>query len=240
MPHHCLPAGTDVAEMALFDVDAVPQSQPPDAEGLAELASQGRLVRLPTGGDGGYLLHLYVDESPPEEVMRYCQAEDKLAGQFTSSKGNIAFGGAESAFRDFKPNHYIRSDAKIPSGRYNFTAFHTDIPDEIIDQAIRVERSPTEVLLSRAPLAITLTSLGLAGASATFRQFVLAGIVLALGYLAFKVFKRLPAFKELAARREEAQLKFPSILIELRSNPTIEPTASGTLRVPTAAAHVER
>lgn len=60
MPRYRLPAGTDVAEMALFDVDSLPQSQPPDGEGLDELATRKRLIRLPTDGDGDYLLHLYL------------------------------------------------------------------------------------------------------------------------------------------------------------------------------------
>lgn len=218
MSHHRLPAGTDVAEMALFDVEALPQSQPPDAEGLVALARQERLIRLPTGSDGGYLLHLYVGESPPEQVMKYCQAEDKLAGQFSSSNGHIAFGGTESAFRDFKPNHFIRSDVMIPPGNYVFTAFRTDIPDEIIAQATRVERSSTERRLSQAPSVITLTALGLAFTFASFGHSVFAGLTLVLGYISSGAVKRLPTYKALAARRKDAELNFPSIVIEMKLN----------------------
>lgn len=217
MTHHRLPAGTDVAEMALFDVDALPHSKPPDAESLEELVAGESLVRLSTGADGGYLLHLHVDESPPEQVLRYCLAEDKLTGHFASSHGRIAFGGVESAFQTFKPNRLIRSDAVITPGRFSFTAYHTDIPDEVINQATRVDETPAERWLNRVPLITTLMSLGVAFTLATFGRSVIAGLVLLLGYVAFKTVKRLPAYKAVVARRNEAQLAFPSIVIEMRS-----------------------
>jgi len=213
--------------MALFDVDVLPQSRPPDTKGLDDLVAQERLVRLPTGSDGGYLLHLYVDESPPDHVMRYCLAEDKLTGRFSAPGGRIAFGGVESAFRDFKPNSLIRSDAIIAPGGYSFTAYRTDIPDEVIAQATRVESTSAERWLSRAPLTITLLSGGVGFAFAIFKSFVSAGLVLVVGYFSFKSVKRLPAYKALAMRREEAQLNFPSIVIEMRSNPSFNATRDG-------------
>ena len=91
-----LPAGTDVAEMALFDVDALPRLLPRDVEGFAHLTSQEQLVRFPTGADGGYLLHLFANEAVPAGTMRYCVADDKLTGAFYASKGRSAFGGMES------------------------------------------------------------------------------------------------------------------------------------------------
>jgi hypothetical protein len=224
MAHHRLPAGTDVAEMALFDVDALPQSRPPNGDGLDELVSTERLIRLPTGADGGYLLHLYVDEPPPEQVMCYCLTEDRLSGQFTATGGRIAFGGVESTFQDFKPNRFIRSDAVIPAGRYVFTAYRTDIPDEVVTQATQVASTSKERWLDRAPLLVTLTTLVLAFAFAVFKSFLAAGLVLVLGYLSFKAAKRLPGQGALAARREETQLDFPSIVIEMRSNPSIQGT----------------
>ncbi len=71
MTHLRLPGGTDVAEMALFDVDARPAARPDDATAAALEASH-RLARFPTGGDGGYLLHLYVDEPIPAALQRCC------------------------------------------------------------------------------------------------------------------------------------------------------------------------
>ena len=247
MTHHRLPAGTDVAEMALYDVDALPLSRPPNGEGLDELVSKGRLIRLPTDGDGGYLLHLYVDESPPEQVMQYCLAEDKLAGQFTTTGGRIAFGGVESAFKEFKPNRFIRTDAVIPAGSYAFTAYRTEIPDEVITEATQVASTSKERWLDKAPLMVALATLGLAFAFLVFKSFPTAGLVLVLGYISFKAVKRLPGQGALAARREEAQLDFPSIVIGMRSNHSVErdrPQAAlvGSRRgfAATAAPHVKR
>jgi hypothetical protein len=237
MPHHCLPAGTDVAEMALFDIDAMPQARPPDAKAVDQLAAQERLIRLPTGSDGAYLLHLFVDEAIPDRVLQFCIADDKLIGRFNSTGGRIAFGGVESAFQDFKPNQFIRSDVLVPPGRYAYTAYRTDIPDEIVDQATRVESTPAERWLSRAPLLITLTTLALAFtlAAVSGRSLVVLPVLMA-AYFALKIVKRTPSYKALLARRREAQLAFPSIVIEMWSNPSIERTPAGQ---PAGASHVK-
>ena len=216
--------------MALFDVDALPQSRSPDGEGLDELVSRKRLIRLPTDGDGGYLLHLYVDEPPPQKVMQYCLSEDSLTGQFTATGGRIAFGGVESTFQGFKPNRFIRSDAVVPAGSYAFTAYRTDIPDEVVAQAAQVASTSKERWLDRAPLIVTLTTLGLAFACAVFRSLFSAGLVLVLGYFSFKAVKRLPGQGALAARREETQLDSPSIVIEMRSSRFVEWTHNGGQR----------
>jgi len=156
-----LPGGTDAAEMALFDVDALSQSRPPMGEGLDELVTRARLVRLPTGGDGGYLLHLYVDERVPESILQYCLSEDKLTGQFATSEGRIAFGGVESTFKEFQPNRLIRSDGTIAPGSYCFTAYRTDIPDEVVSKVANVASTSAERWLDRAPRIATLATLAL-------------------------------------------------------------------------------
>jgi hypothetical protein len=224
MTVHRLPAGTDVAEMALFDVDAIPQSSTLDAEGIDELVKEQRLVRLPTGSDGGYLLHLYVGEPLPDAITRYCLSDDKLAGKFHTSNGRIAFGGVESAFQDFVPNHFIRSDARIPPGNYDFTAWRTDIPDDVFAHATRKGESPVERWLARAPVIITLLSIGLGLILVATKGLVAVGIVAALGYLAYRITTRLPAYTTLMARRKEAELEFPSIVIEMRSDNSLERT----------------
>lgn len=211
-----LPGGTDVAEMALFDVDVVPQARPKDGEVIDELASKQHLVRLPTDGDGGYLLHLYLNEVPPASVKRYCVADDQLSGRFSSPRGRIAFGGIESAFQSFQPNKNIRSDAAITPGNYTYTAYRTDIPDEAIEAALqRVPSTLAERWLDRAPMVITLATLGLVGMSLSLKMYVVAGIVAVIGCLLFKGVKRIPGHDALSVRREEAQIDFPSIVVEL-------------------------
>ncbi|RTL32717.1 MAG: hypothetical protein EKK49_10575 [Rhodocyclaceae bacterium] len=215
----CLPAGTDVAEMALFDVDALPRLLPRDVEGFAQLTVEERLVRFPTGADGGYLLHLFVNEAIPKDTERYCISADKLTGHFHTTEGRIAFGGMESAYAEFRPNANIRSDGLIAPGRYAYTAYRTEFPDESVAQALRVARTASERWLDRAPLLATLVLLAATVILITSQQFVPAGLVLLGGLVAIKWLRRLPGYRDLVARRELAQLAFPSIVIALRSDP---------------------
>lgn len=216
MALHRLPAGTDVAEMALFDVESLPPSRSLDSEGLDALVARERLIRLPTDGDGGYLLHLYVDEPPPAQIMRFCVVEDKLVGRF-STAGRIAFGGVESACQDFKPNRLIRSDTVIRPGSYALVAYRTDIPDKVVTKTIEVASTCRERWLDRAPLIVTLASLGLAFVFAIRQNFLAAAVVLVARYLSVEAIKRIPGQAALAARREKAQSNLPSIVIEMRS-----------------------
>lgn len=218
MTFHRLSAGTDVAEMALFDVDSLPGERSRNQEGIDELVARQRLIRLPTDGDGGYLLHLYVDEPPSAHILRYCLTDDQLSGMFTSHGGHIAFGGIESAFQHFKPNKFIRSDVIIAPGNHAFKAYRTDIPDEVIDKALqRVPSSSAERWLDRAPLVVTLGTLGLVVTLVSFKGYLLAGIVAITGHLLYKAAKRIPGQDALSVRREEAQIDFPSIVIEMQS-----------------------
>lgn len=212
----CLSAGTDVAEMALFDVDALPRRLPRDVEDFAPLTSHGQMVQFPVGADGGYLLHLFVDEPVPASTMRYCFADDKLSGDFHTAKGRIAFGGLESAYAEFKPNPSIRADGSIEPGRYGYTAYRTDFPDELITQAIRVERTTGERWLMRAPALATYSLLTASLALAITGQFGVAGLAFLSSILACYWLQRLPGYRTLAARRKQAQLTFPSIVVELR------------------------
>ncbi|MBC3832052.1 hypothetical protein H8K33_11070 [Undibacterium amnicola] len=222
MTDHRLSAGTDIAEMALFDTEAIPRTHPLNEKGLHELEASKHLIRLPTGADGGYLLHLYINEFPPEKIMQYCLTDDKLTGEFSSLGGRIAFGGVESTFQEFKPNPLIRSDMVIPAGNYAYTAYRTDIPDEIVNEAIQVASTARERWLDRVPLMITLATFGIAFGFAAFKNFLAAGIVLVLGHVSFKFVKSLPDQGALAARREKAQEDFPSIVIELRANIAVD------------------
>lgn len=226
-----LSAGTDVAEMALFDVDSVPQERPKDGEVIDELASKQHLVRLPTDGDGGYLLHLYLNEVPPASVKRYCVADDQLSGRFSTPRGRIAFGGVESAFQSFLPNQNIRSDAAITPGNYTYKAYRTDIPDEAIEAALqRVPSTLAERWLDRAPMVITLTTLGLVGLLLSRESYLAAGIAAVLGHLFFKGVRRVPGHDALSARREEAQMDFPSIVVELIETAGADGTVVETAR----------
>ncbi len=102
-----LAGGTDVAEVALFSLDALPQTIS-DAETISQLQSVHALVRFPTGSDGGYLLHAYVDEPIPSRIDQYCLKDDEIRSRLSLISGRIGFGGVEATFAEFKPNSNIR------------------------------------------------------------------------------------------------------------------------------------
>lgn len=213
-----LSGGTDVAGIALFDIDALPASRPEDST-LVALEESGRLIRFPTEGDGGYLLHLFVDQPIPEDLLRYCLAEDTLTGVFKTEQGNIAFGGIESAFVGFKPNRQIRADGAIPPGEYSYTAFHTEFPDELVIRTLQVEANSTEVWLSRAPVVVFLATIALAVALLAAQRFALAALAPLVGYFAAKLICKAPAYQDIESRRKAAQLDLPNIVVELRPAP---------------------
>jgi hypothetical protein len=216
MAHLRLPAGTDVAEMALFDTEALPASRELDGERLDELASKNRLIRFPTGGDGGYLLHLFVNEDVPPSIQRYCLEHDKLEGKFSTASGRIAFGGVESVHHEFKQNSNIRTDVTIGPGTYEYAAYRTDFPDELVTQASRVGRTREEVWLDRAPLIAVLSTIAIAVTLAVFQHYLFAGVSLAAGYFVARWLARRPTYLKIQTRRRDAQLDFPSMVIALR------------------------
>lgn len=219
----CFPAGTDVAEMALFDVDALPQRLPRDIEEFAACASHGQLIRFPVGGDGDYLLHLFANEPIPVSIIRYCKTDDTLTGAIYISRGRIAFGGLESAYAEFRPNPNIRADGWIEPGRYVYTAYKTEFPDEMVMQAIRVERTNGERWLSLAPAMATCALFVIAYALVIARQFAPAGAAFFSSFFVGMLIRRFPNYRTLAARREHAQLAFPNIVVELQSDSSLEP-----------------
>jgi hypothetical protein len=224
-----LPGGTDIAEMALFDVDALPQKQPRNQSFIAPLVEQERLVRFPTGADGGYLLGLFINEPIPADIKRYCDLDDPLTGYFRTTGGRIAFGGSESAYAQFKPNSNIRADGVIEPGRYAYTAYHTDVPDEVYEQMVpHIERTTGEWWLEVAPVPVFLMFAAAFGALIfgvlinvpSLRAWALAA--LAGGFIAVKARRKMPVYQTLMAKREQDRREEelhapPSIVIELRS-----------------------
>ncbi len=216
MAHLRLPAGTDIAEMALFDVDALPSKHAANEAQIEELASRSQLIRFPTFADGGYLLHIFLNEEIPPAIRRYCLDEDKLEGHFSSMSGHIAFGGVESAFREFKPNPNIRADGTIDPGTYAYTAYRTEFPEEVVTRASQIERTTSETWLDRGPLIAVLFTIGSAVSLSVLQHFFLAGATLIAGYFIANWLGRHPEYLALQARRSEAQLDFPSIVVLLR------------------------
>ena len=218
-----LEGGTDVAEMVLFSVDEIPPERVSE-ETLAGLEANHQAIRMPTGADGGYLLHLYVGEPVSDEVMQSCIDGDALRAEFRANSGQVAFGGAESTFAEFEPNDNIRTDTRIESGVYDAVAFHTDYPDELIENAVakaigpdgkRAEDASTYIIIGTVVLALASLILGSAVAQTPAGGVVLAAIVVIAGRLWYKSHIRTDQYQKADALRRDVHLEYPSIVIRL-------------------------
>ncbi len=216
-----LAGGTDIAEMVLFSVDDLP-SGGADDDTLAAMEGRKQAIRMPTGGDGRYLLHVYVDEDIPAEIKRHCLADDALTTELLLNSGRIAFGGAESAYADYEPNPYIRTDASIPTGKYEAVAFHTEYPDDLVEEAVenaigpdgkRVEDFTTHIIIGTVGLAFA--SLILGGLIARPVGFGAAALAVLGGRLWYKSYTGSDKYKRIDALRLEVENEFPSIVVQL-------------------------
>tara|TARA_R110002049_G_scaffold303950_1_gene498676 strand:- start:429 stop:1103 length:675 start_codon:yes stop_codon:yes gene_type:complete len=218
-----LEGGTDVAEVALFCVDDIPEVLSDD-ESVTEMQNRKTLIRLPTGADGGYLLHLYVSEAIPNETLKYCVQEDKLTGEFNTKSGNVGFGGLESTYSKFEPNKNIRENGKIEKGSYMFSAFHTEYPDELIEEAVHSEIGPEGIrkldISGKIILAGVLSFLVLLffAFKSSYAFFVGAFAVIPLAVFAFKKYTGTENFKRIEQQKYQVEKNFPSIVIHLEKN----------------------
>jgi hypothetical protein len=220
MPRIVLEGGTDIADVLLFGTDDLPTGKIDDNR-LSRLIDSNRAIRMPTGGDGGYLLHLYVDDEIPDDTKQYCVADNTIESEFNAGSGRIAFGGAESACSDFSPNANIRSDAEIPPGRYRAIAYRTEFPDDLVASAIEHAIGPEGERAMAVPGKIVL------GTIAATVLFVVVGInVNAMGLLGalvlvgggvtwYKSYTGSAEYRELEAKQKMAQIDYPSIVIRL-------------------------
>jgi len=218
-----LEGGTDVAEVALFCVDDTPESLSDD-DSVLDMQNRKTLIRLPTGADGGYLLHLYVSEAIEEDTFKYCVQEDKLTGEFYTKNGNVGFGGLESTYSNFEPNKNIREDGKIKKGSYLFSAYHTDYPAELIEDAVHKEIGADGVkkfdISGKIILVGVIVFLVLIffGFKSSYAFFTGAIAVVPLTVFAFKKYTETESFKKIEQKKFEVEKQFPSILIQLERN----------------------
>ncbi len=214
-----LAGGTDVAELAFFSCDALPEKV--DDTSLQRLEAVDGAIRLRTGTDGPYLLHLYVDEVPPPDIEAWLASGDKLEDEFDSGSGRVAFGGAESACSDFEPNPAIRTDAEIPPGRYRAVAFHTDYPDERLDEHVEARigkagadklRRPGNIFVGAALLIVSMIILGFAD---TPWYFAGAAAVTVAAWAWIRSIRGTAEYQELERAKRDVEQRFPSIVITL-------------------------
>jgi hypothetical protein len=98
---HVIPAGTDAATLVLFDPESLPEDfdrlGSKQIETLNALSQAGRIYVQPVD-DGGYLLHIYVEEPLPESLAPFAKDPKvwsdfpSLRAGFTLPAANVPFG----------------------------------------------------------------------------------------------------------------------------------------------------
>jgi len=90
--------GTDVAAIAVADPSALQElrSSRGDAfESQRQTAvANGKLWRKDTGADGAYLIHLFIDEAPPEPISAFLRDSEVLE-LFHVPSGRLLIAGEE-------------------------------------------------------------------------------------------------------------------------------------------------
>ena len=215
--------GTDIAEVGLFCVDELPAAKTSD-ELFTDLQRKEQALRMPTGADGGYLLHVFVDEDVPEDVLAYCDREDLIQGRLGVRSGRMAFGGVESAYAEYAPNPNIRNDFEVPPGDYIATAYHTDYPEDLVEDAIKAkigEDGWTKVSepnwLGVAGIVFTIVALTL-GINVTAWFLLVAALIAAGTFASFRRFGSDPERQRLVAAMHEVESGFPSIVVHMASS----------------------
>jgi hypothetical protein len=211
-----LVGGTDIAEMALFSVEALP-AQRPEPEALDALAEDGQLLRIPTGADGAYLLHAYVDEPIPGELMRYCSATESIRGRLRLPHGRLGFGGSESAFAGFVPNEAIRSDGEVAPGEYGITAYRTKFPDDLIATVVAASFGKHDMRHLAIPVQIVVAALALIVPALLVELWLAAAVIALLAAGGIRMYLKHPTTEQLREQRRRVELEYPSIVITMRS-----------------------
>jgi hypothetical protein len=231
MPRIALPGGTDVAEMALFSIDALSGEGCPDPATLASMEAQNFVMRFPTGSDGGYLLHVYLDEAIPEEVMRYCVLDDALKGRLKIEHGRLGFGGSESLYANFESNSSIRTDARVPPGEYDVIAYHTEYPDELIEAAVKAKiGEKASKFLALPGYVIAVTVLFAAIAIVTQAWYLAVSIAGAAFFGLRFLFFNNDRIKLLQEQKQSVELSYPSIVVQMLSRSSWRQKATRTFR----------
>lgn len=211
-----LPGGTDVAEMALFSLDGLPDGRAPKPEEVKALEAEHRLLRFEMRADGGYLLHLFLDEPVPGELMQYADTESVKRGTLQLPSGRLAFGGLESTFDGFEPNDAIRSDGAIAAGEYDVTAYRMEYPEHLVRSAIEATLDQRARKHLAAPVKLTVTALIAAGIAALFEAWFVAALIALATAGVLRMFFKHPETRRLQAMKDAIQLRYPTILAVLR------------------------
>lgn len=224
-------AGTDAASLLLFDpctlpegFDAANRDGDPSAI-LNDLHDQGRLFWINTGGDGGFLLHAFIDEEPPIEIQQYL-CEPKKTDSFTVCSGNIFFMGAEYGYRN-DDSHFLRyphmgGSFPVENGTYTVTLSETEYPNGLHEERFQQRSSRMQQLVHGT--FSTLMALAVVSVIATIIAFFAASWVtwytcfipiLVVAIVMPMFVYRLPVFHAADAIWQDVNNELPSMVATL-------------------------
>ena len=149
---YLIEAGTDAASLLLFDPGALPQDfedrlRAGSVEVLARLDDQSKVRWISTEGDGGFLLHAYVDEPLPQAFRPYLRDPVVVEG-FPVPTGRLFLTGSEYAFRDddqfLRQHPHMGGFCTIRPGAYRLTLYRGVYPSGSLEHRFRDEASRWE------------------------------------------------------------------------------------------------
>ena len=132
-------ATTEAGTLCLFDPAALPDdiranSYASNLDYLQALSRRGALHLVATGGEGRFLLHVYVDEPMPVDLAAQAVERSMLAA-FPAPSGRVVVAGAEELSPDVA-TRLSRPPApgptiEIPPGMYAVTIYRTAFGDDL-------------------------------------------------------------------------------------------------------------
>lgn len=227
---HILSGGTSTASMVLFDPASLPadfdilvNDDPAAAVETAE--ERGQLVCLPED-DGGYLLHLYVDEEVPPYLAGHLQPK-VCQSTLVVTSGKLCYSGIEYVHRE--DDTLLRKSpaggewASIPAGQYRTTVRTAYYPKGTLEEELRARISRAGWVIFRleqslgdlmviafvALLGSLIVSLG-----SVWNYYALGAAVVTSAVLF--LLHRLPLYKRVSGEWTAVQRKYPKFLVVLK------------------------
>jgi hypothetical protein len=192
---------------------------------LERLMAEGKACAFETGADGLYLLHAYVDEPVPPDLVEHARAPIRV-DNFDASGGRVFFTGVEYAFRQddsfLRKHAHMGTSFEVPPGRYRLAVYRTECPDALADARLWQEVGRFRYLLHESMgWLILFAILALIGMVVGYfnlpRGPGFAALLLALALLValpFAVY-RSPPFRETQRRHHQLRRDYPSVIAHL-------------------------
>ncbi len=170
---YIIETGCDSATLCAFDPAALPQDADErlldDAQGHMETwQAEDRFCVGPTGGDGSYVFHVYVNAPLPEPEPGTTRTLEAGFERFRCPSGTLWFCGAEYAARDpvagskATPRGGLGrypaqgGSVSLPPGEHALSVYRVQRPEEIDDSTIDLQVAASMLLWLAGGLAIAV------------------------------------------------------------------------------------